>query len=276
MLTVCFDAGGKEKDHRVLTVAGFASFAGVWAELEERWQKRLDRDGLGFFHAGDFAHSVGQFSGWKGDEKRRRSLLVDLFRIIQDCGLRKFGCILHLESFYKIKKKRSGEPRLGPYIQRLNAFAYAATMAVESFQSYAMAEGVRDNIRCVFEKGDPEDILRKIFRAKGLVEPDFMWSKPHTDGKGFSYDPFLGLQAAGWIAYEYYLDVERLLYSGASDRWALRQFEILPGQLTFLSAKDGKLLPYVGDLKIDSKRIAEAIALLERAANEGKRSREEN
>jgi hypothetical protein len=149
-------------------------------------------------------------------------------------------------------------------------------MAVESFQSYAMAEGVRDNIRCVFEKGDPEDILRKIFRAKGLVEPDFMWSKPHTDGKGFSYDPFLGLQAAGWIAYEYYLDVERLLYSGASDRWALRQFEILPGQLTFLSAKDGKLLPYVGDLKIDSKRIAEAIALLERAANEGKRSREEN
>lgn len=273
MLTVCFDAGGKEKDHRILTVAGFASFAGVWTEFETLWQKRLDEDGLAYFHAGDFAHSVKNFASWKGDEQRRKSLLADLFRIIQDCGLRKFGVVLHLESFVKIRKKHSADPFLGPFVNRVDAFAYAATMAVESFQAYAAGEGIHDNVRYVFEKGDPEHILRRLFVAKGLVEPDFMWCKPHTGSKGFSYDPFVGLQAAGWIAYEYYLDMERLLYSGPSDRWALRQFETLPGYLTIRTAKDTELMPYVGDLTPDTRSIEDASDLLRRAAEEGRKKR---
>ena len=56
--------------------------------------------------------------------------------------------------------------------------------------------------------------------------------------QGFVHDPFIGLQAAGWVAYEYYLDSDRLFYSDPSHRWALEQFEKLPGHI---------ILNYYGD-----------------------------
>jgi len=88
---------------------------------------------------------------------------------------------------------------------------------------------VRDSIRYVFEKGDPEDHLTKWFRERGYSDPDFAWSSPCTDDKGVQ--PFLGLQAADWLVYEYYLDADRLLFHIPSDRWALRQFEAVQGHI---------------------------------------------
>jgi hypothetical protein len=267
MLTVCFDGSGKENSkHKIVTVAGFASFAAVWSEFERQWQERLSKDGLLYFHAADFAHSLGQFESWKEDESRRRALLVDLFNIIQVHGLRKFGCILHLDSFSEVKKNRAGQPG----IERMEAFGFAAVKAVEAFYSFAKGEGVRANVRFVFEKGDPEDMLRSIFRARGFPDPDFAWNRPHADSKGIMHDPFIGLQAADWIAYEYYLDVQHLLYSGASDRWALLQFASLPGNIRLIY-KD-RLVPYIPNSEVQSKSIKKAIDALGRAASEGRRS----
>jgi hypothetical protein len=164
MLTCCFDAAGKEAEpHKILAVAGFASFADIWSEFETRWQDRLTQDGLPYFHAVEFAHSTGIFNnGWKGNETRRRSLQADLFNIIQSCGLRKFGAILVLDDFGKSKQKivEAGHADIA-------AYAFAAMNAVEDFVAYAKGEGVVKNVRFVFEKGDPEDDLRKLFREKG-------------------------------------------------------------------------------------------------------------
>lgn len=67
---------------------------------------------------------------------------------------------------------------------------------------------------------------------EGYIEPDFTWKRPHTDRKGFTHDGFVGLQAAGWIAYEYYLDalhVPDFTLSTSSvekkGRWAFRQLK---------------------------------------------------
>ena len=249
MLTACFDGGAKETlEYNVITVAGFASFAGMWTEFEQRWQARLTQDGLPYFHAGDFAHSAGVFTdGWKKQENKRRALLNDLFEIIQDCGLRKFGCILKLDDFTKAQERHDAV---------LDAYAFAGTAAVEDFQAFAKSEGVNRNVRYVFEKGDPEDDLRAIFQYKGFSDPDFAWSKPHTDNKGFKHDPFIGLQAAGWIAYEYYLDAERLLYGKPTSRWALEKFETLPGFITLKHG--GSVMPNIPDLRkfLDSVREA--------------------
>jgi hypothetical protein len=230
MLTVCFDGSGKDHgDHRIMVVAGFASFAKLWEDFTIKWNKRLQEDGLPYFHAKEFAHSKEVFAdGWKGDELRRRKLSSDLMSIIWEFGLRKFGCILILKDFKHATAKRKNTDPNWPVI---DAYAMAAMRAVESFHHYAKGEGITHNVRYVFEKGDPEHSLRKIFEGFGYLPPDFFWAKPHTDNKGFSYEPFVGLQAADWLAYEYFLDAQRILYSTHRDRWALSEFEKMPGGL---------------------------------------------
>lgn len=149
--------------------------------------------------------------------------------IIEGFGLRKFGCVVTLDDFQAFKKKKAKELSKLPNV---DGFTFAAMTSVKAFHDYAWSEGITSNVRCVFEKGDPEDLLRKIFRLHGYSDPDFAWNRPVTDSKGFTRDPFVGLQAAGWIAYEYYLDADRLLYSdNPSDRWALNRFESLQGNI---------------------------------------------
>jgi hypothetical protein len=229
MLTVCFDAGGKEH-HEVLVVAGFASVASVWTDFENQWQSRLEKDNLKYFHAGDFAQSNGQFkSGWKDNEPRRRKLSQDLMEIIQGCGLRKFGCVLEPKYFYQ-----SMEPHKNIiFAVRMKAFTLGAVVSADEFYNYAIGQGITRNLRCVFEKGDPEDALRAAFRGSGYTDPDFAWSKPHTDRKGVEHDPFLGLQAAGWIAYEYYLEAKH-----SRQRWAFNCFEDLIGHIKMVEPSE--------------------------------------
>jgi hypothetical protein len=229
MLTACFDAAGKDSSGQMLVVAGFASFAGAWNEFEERWRHRLEQDSLMFFHAGDFAHSVNAFEGWKGDEPRRRALAGDLIGIIQATGLRKFGRILQRDDISHIRNLAKD------YGVQLDGFTVAAMETVHDFHAYAKSEGVNRDVRCVFEKGDPERGLRELFDQYGLASPFFEWSKPHSDRKGFRHGGFIGLQAAGWLAYEYYLDARRLLGGPQpSDRWAFRAFESIPGHLQLM------------------------------------------
>jgi len=239
MLTACFDAGGKESDHyNVLSVAGFASFAGMWSEFTERWNARLAKDSLPYFHAGDFAHSVKVFShGWKHDEQRRRALVTDLMDIIHECGLRKFGSVIRIDDYKDVTKKWNPSGNLDAW-PLLDAFAICSMTCIEDFYSYASGEGVTNNLRYVFEKGDPEETLRLICRGKKIPDPDFAWSREYVDSKGSKHDPFVGLQAAGWIAYEYYLGADRLLSGKPSDRWAFRQFETIPGHVKVLHHKE--------------------------------------
>lgn len=229
MLTVCFDAAGKESDakHTVVTVAGFASFAGAWDGFQKEWNARLSCDGLEAFHASDFAQFTEEFkSGWKDNEPRRQKLCADLMDIIATNGLRRFGCVVPLAV-------HRGMDQALMKNMRIDAYVHGATHAVDRFNNYAFNVGVRNNIRYVFEKGDSEGALRQRFQEDGYKTPDFTWKQKHTDRKGFTDDGFVGLQAADWLAYEYYLDFTRVLDPNKTPtrRWALSQFESLPGEI---------------------------------------------
>jgi hypothetical protein len=124
----------------------------------------------------------------------------------------------------------------------VDPYVLCSRYAVDQLYIYAKSEGITGNIRCVFEKGDPEDRLRKHFKNNDFPDPDFMWSKLHIDRKGFCHDPFLGLQAAGWLTWEYYVDFCRLFglskqRHNDEGRFPLRVFEDLPGflKVPFLS-----------------------------------------
>lgn len=219
MLTACFDAAGKHESTKCVVVAGFAANAGVWSEFERRWTARLDVDHLPYFHAESFAHFRWPFDKhWEGDESRRRKLLQDLFRIITESHFHKLGTIVRVADVVQATSD--------------NSFTFAALNTADHVYDFAANEGITKNIRFIFEKGDPEDALRKAFREVGYQEPDFMWSTVHTDSKGVTHDPFVGLQASDWLAYEYCLDAERMMYSSPRKRWALQQFETLNGRIT--------------------------------------------
>jgi hypothetical protein len=256
MLTVCFDAAGKEGGGPFVVVAGFGSMAKVWGDFESKWQQRLKLDGLPYFHAHAFAHSIHPFEeGWKDNEPRRMSLCQDLMQIISDHGLRKFGTVIQIEAHNTIDE--SLRERLF-----LNAYVHGARCSIATFNNYAKSIGINRNVRYVFEKGDPEDKLRRRFRADGLNEPDFTWKTAHIDRKGVIHDGFLGLQAADWLAYECLLDLKRRddKYDRTKKpRWAYPHFDNMLGRIevqTAEAAKGNELLlrvseqtVYLGELK---------------------------
>lgn len=230
MLTACFDGAGKDfPQDDVLCVAGFSGFAKVWGDdFEPQWLERLSKDGLTCFHAVDFAQSRRQFADWKGDTRRRNELSADLMAVVENCGLRKFGCVIRIADYRSVLKKHGDKHPEWPLF---DPYAIPAMFAVESFLQYARSEGIKRNVRYVFEKGDPETTLRQYFRAHGYHEPDFAGKTKYVDRKGFERDPFIGLQVADSITYEYYLDAVRWLKSEPNDRWPYRQFERLQGSI---------------------------------------------
>ncbi len=265
MLTACFDGSGKDSPtHDFLVVAGFSSFAGVWDDFDSEWDRVLKSYGVPYFHAKEFAHSAKAFSeGWKGDETRRRAFLSSLFEVIQGCGLRKFGCILRLADFKDVLRRKGGVSELEGWLL-IDAYAFAAINAVHDLNSFATREGVAKNVRYVFEKGDPESDRRQAFRGYKFSDPDFAWPRSHKDSKGAVHIPFLGLQAADWLAYEYYLDSNNLLNfeKPIRDRWPMQQFESLPGAVTLRYGGDlmrGTLVPAAEAFA----RVREATAQLE-------------
>ena len=294
MLTVCFDASGKTPstttkaqpkskrqsksnpvpDSPVVAVVGFASQTGVWTEFDLLWASVLERYSVPFFHAGDFAYSRWPFDrGWKGEERKRRDFQSELMKVIQDCGLRKFGSVLWTDDHNKAKAMMglSTDSTASPYV-------LCSRAAVEDFISYATREGQRENIEYIFEKGDEEDKLRQHFKKHSFQESIFRWSKP-VEKKGITQRPFIGLQAAGWIVWEYYLSFFRsfqeLFNHGVEGRWALRMFEdhrCVPGEIKILykSAPLVDLMRQFRQSYVDlSQSVSEATELLEAAKREG-------
>jgi hypothetical protein len=207
----------------------FSGFENVWQEFDELWLKRLKQEGLPYFHAGDFSHFSGAFkTGWKDDEPRRQKLFEDLMGIIQSCNLRKFGTIIPVKAHRTIDEALRKRLFLDAYVQ-------GARTTVATFDNHARSLKVYPRVRYVFEKGDSEDLVRKRFSDDCLNEPTFTWKTEHLDRKGVLREEFVGLQAAGWIAYEYFLDLKRRNDSYARTkeaRWAHEQFDRrVPGQI---------------------------------------------
>ena len=240
MLSACFDAAGKleDKNTPIILVAGFASMSRVWLEFEQRWNAVLEKADIDRFHAGDFAGCKGQFQSFKNNETKKRDLISRLLDVIEECGLRKFGAWMEKGKVAEAKALlglTEDDTASHPYV-------LCSRYAVDDLHAFARGAGIHSNVEAVFEKGDPEHLLRKHFTKHDYPDPEFRWSHVVCQ-KGIRRDPFLGLQAAGWIAWEYYVDVCRVF--GLSEqqpttegRHAFRVFEGLPGRVNILYASN--------------------------------------
>jgi hypothetical protein len=99
-----------------LVVAGFVATADEWVEFNKFWKERLTQDGIEYFHAVEFAHSVGEFaSGWNGNEPRRRALLADLMTIIKRHVSRKFADVVINEALDKMSNDTKAQFHINAY-----------------------------------------------------------------------------------------------------------------------------------------------------------------
>jgi hypothetical protein len=78
--TVFFDESG---DQHIKVFAGFVAANEQWERFELEWGAVLHRFNAPPLHMRTFAHSVNEFSAWKGDEKRRKSFLETLIGVIR-------------------------------------------------------------------------------------------------------------------------------------------------------------------------------------------------
>jgi len=145
--------------------------------------------------------------------------------VIEDCGLRKFGDLLWVSDQHKAKKmmELSTDSTATPYV-------LCARATVQDFNTFAIGDGQRENVEYIFEKGDEEDKLAKHLKKHSFHEAKFLWSRP-VEKKGITRLPFIGLQAAGWIVWEYYVNFDRSFqekyshYPYPPERWALKIFD---------------------------------------------------
>jgi hypothetical protein len=114
VLKVFFDESGNNGQPPATVVSGFVFAADKWVKFESEWKKRLQEDGLDYFHMVDFAQSVKQFDGWERDEERRRGLMGSLIDIVSrsvECAV---SNAIRVDAFNEVNSKYCLEESLGP------------------------------------------------------------------------------------------------------------------------------------------------------------------
>jgi len=192
MLTVGFDAAGKETDQEHLVVAGFVSTANDWMDFDKAWREKLKLEGKEYFHRSEYGRFV------KPDSPRERFFL-DLIEIIRTHTYQKFGCTVPIKLMYEI---------LSPEIKKhfhMHSFVLASLYAISQVRKWQAHEtGFREKpIRWVFERGDAgKGLLEKAMLQAGEPIPQFEFKKDQKFPDGREEKAFTPLQAADFLAYE--------------------------------------------------------------------------
>ncbi len=231
MFTAAFDGAGRETNQPIMVVAGFVSSAENWDEFSMLWNRRLQQDGLTYFHYKEFAR-------WDADEvKVKRPMQRDLMKLISKYAYRKFGFIISVDEC----------PQMLSDEWNIRAYALAAMDCVVQVDQWATSsERIRrSSIEYVFEDGDKgQGRLITLMQNCGLPFPLFRPGKrPEQTPSGNSIPPFVPLQAADWVAGEYFMEAQRLVGKASGKRkgprWGFQEFETFTGNVRYATeAKD--------------------------------------
>lgn len=220
MFIAALDASGSE-DTAIFVVAGFVAPESAWESFGRQWQDRLNLENLPYFHMREFAHSVGPWKSWKGDERRRRNLYGDLISIIVETVSLKVGSVIAVSRFERIPQDLREHFRFTKY-------SLAARTVAADIRRWTQRERITINIPMVFEDGDKgKGDLMAVFENDQLPMPQFR-NKVDTVAGAALVAP---LQAADIIAYEIYNAAEKAERDALSTmRWAIGVLDKIPGE----------------------------------------------
>jgi len=222
MLSAYFDAAGKEYDQEHVLVAGFVAPTKMWEDFDKEWTERLRQDGLSYFHMVEFAHSKGEFkNGWRDDEPRRQALLRDLIGIILSHISGKFVTVVEVAAF----KKQLSEEIKRQFL--IKSYSLAGRTCAARIREWMKREWRYSKLEMVFEEGDEGvGALKDILVRDGFPEPLFKPKRDRVTKAGELIKAANPLQAADFLAYEYFLAAKRL----SEKRWAFKHFSCISGR----------------------------------------------
>jgi hypothetical protein len=184
-LTAYFDDSGHPASHRVVALGGFVSTTDHWIRFSKEWQGVLKEFDVPYMHMKEYAHSVGPFVGWKGDESKRLEFMKRLIALLK--GLPKgSACSVMTEPFNAVNKRYWLREFLG------GPYAICARACARHLNDWREFVGIPGSIDFVFDDGSHQkgDLLR-LFPVDGWDDPIFRpWRK------------FPPLQAADIVAWE--------------------------------------------------------------------------
>jgi hypothetical protein len=182
-----FDASGVEHQGRVLVVGGYIASFEQWGKFESEWNEVLKEFGVpSYFRMAEFAHSTGQFSGWRDKEDRRRAFLKKLTTVIRIRVRRSIGLALLLDDYNAVNADFELSERLG------HPFPLAGVTCVNIVAAWAERASIKTPILYTFEKGDSH-------RGELIEQLDNHFHVLPNFGNKTQYNP---LQAADFVAWE--------------------------------------------------------------------------
>jgi hypothetical protein len=244
MLTAYFDETGHAADPQLsfAGMAGFVAPSAAWTSFESQWKDTLKNAQLSEpFHMKDFAHSIGQFKSWKGNEDKRRLLLRRLIEIIRETNATPIGAAVSLRDFESLTEAQQSMYR-GPYYICFQTCTRGA--AIE-----AVFEDPAERVAMVYafngeygtnKDGGAEQLWQAIKKHVTLDCDLNSRMGSYTSSTPAELCP---LQAADLFAYELCHEFEnRIKRPGDRMRWALRQilrmYRIPSPQIRLLDRKE--------------------------------------
>lgn len=203
-LIAYLDASGSAIDPkvRVLSVSGFMARANDWAAFANEWQSILDRFKVTELHMRDYAHSRGEYAGWKGNEERRGAFLAELTAVIKKNTLQSVGVTMPVGLYRLFNRDYCIKETIGvPYTM-------AVMGAIATTVEWRDRSGIDESLQFFIEKGDNEQgDFRRFMSDRIKWEEDYIplptfmaKSSVDPDGRIRRVLPF---QAADFIAYEH-------------------------------------------------------------------------
>jgi hypothetical protein len=204
--SVYFDESGTKADTIAVVVAGFIAPAEQWIAFERDWNRILSMFGVSSLHMKHFAHSTGEYTGWKSDEKRRRDFLSRLIGTIKIRAHHSFACAVLMDDYRKVDAKYKLHEVVAPY-------SLAARTCVGKVCEWAKKTKLdEDRIAFFFEDGsEDKSDLRRRMKRDGKKAPLFL-----------TKDQSVVFQAADMLAYEQLLANKHFLTGKIKDYAGLR------------------------------------------------------
>lgn len=201
--TAYVDCSGDAVDPqtKVIAVAGYIAHDDQWTEFSRRWSSVLNSYGITSLHMKDFAHSVREFSSWKGVTTKRNGFIAALTDIINTCTMESVSTAMLVDAYTQCDNRYALRETLGP------PYAVAMLTTLARTAQWHRRRQLLEPLSFVIERGDNEQTaFRRVLERLGKwdlgnARPPAIQAKRWVDALGV-VNHCLPLQAADFLSYE--------------------------------------------------------------------------
>jgi hypothetical protein len=213
MVTGYFDESGDPRDAPGFAVGGYVAETTRWLRFNRQWEEVLDLFEVPYFHMREFAHSVGPYKSWKGDEGKRTAFVSRLIKATK--ANVSFGacCNLLMADYKTVDAEYALSAVAPPYV-------LCALRCVDVVSTWAASRGhKKSEIRFVFEDSPhPKGPLYDWMKKMGFPAPIFESKQSHR-----------AFEVADFLAWEHTKVIRKFIVGDFSDfRKSLQELLKIP------------------------------------------------